>query len=84
MFEVEHRNDATVSKKSKDGQTIWKLGSCITFSLIFRKQPDLSVIGSPLVFSIALENLTVESIKKKVDLFVFLFFFFLFIFILIR
>ncbi len=66
-FEVEQANDCKASKKkSKEGVTVWKLGSVITFSLVLRKEPDLTICGSPLVFSLPVEGLKSEKVRAKV------------------
>jgi hypothetical protein len=66
VFEVERCNDGKPGKQSKEGQTVWKVGTCVTFSLVFRKQPELALVGTPLVFSMAAEGLTAEAIRQKV------------------
>jgi ubiquitin C-terminal hydrolase len=66
-FEVEQENDCKSSKKtSKEGLTVWKLGTVVTFSLILRKEPDLALFGSPLVFSLPVEGLTRDKVRAKV------------------
>ncbi len=66
-FEVEQENDSKPSKKkSKEGLTVWKMGSVVTFSLVLRKEPDLTLFGSPLVFSLPVEGLTRDRVRAKV------------------